>query len=498
MKKLLLFIVISLIIAGLFAFPCAAETADYSKTEFSVSGFQAPANLSDQNRVTYTEAKEDSTVTLNRIDGIAHLYIEFDRIPNGWTLTGDGKAVDCGKEKFLHDYVDVKKLLGIAPESITLNFPKGTVISDIYGFSAGDLPNFVQIWNPPCEKADLLLISSHSDDEQLFFAGILPYYAVERKLNVQVAYIVQHFEANGIKNHTRPHEQLDGLWTVGVRNYPVMSDFPDVYSESKDREVAFKNAEKAFGAAGVTYDDFKDYITENLRRFQPLVVVSHDLNGEYGHGTHVFCSSALTESIKLAADDSYHTESAKKYGVWQVEKTYLHLYDQNKITMDWDTPFESLGGKTPFQVTQDGFGCHKSQHWTWFKKWLYGKNSEITKASQIKTYSPCEFGLYDTVVGLDSAGGDFMENITSYEERAEAEKKAKEEAEALKKAEEAAKQKEAEALKKAEEAKQKAEEAAKQKAEHKARRTKIFVTLLCAVTIAVGIVWRLIYKAYRK
>ena len=33
-----------------------------------------------------------------------------------------------------------------------------------------------------------------------FFAGILPYYAIERKLSVQVAYLVQHFEASGVQN----------------------------------------------------------------------------------------------------------------------------------------------------------------------------------------------------------------------------------------------------------------------------------------------------------
>ena len=38
------------------------------------------------------------------------------------------------------------------------------------GLSAGELPDFVQIWNPPCEKADMMIITTHSDDEQLFFA----------------------------------------------------------------------------------------------------------------------------------------------------------------------------------------------------------------------------------------------------------------------------------------------------------------------------------------
>ena len=134
------------------------------------------------------------------------------------------------------------------------------------------------------------------------------------------------------------------------------------------------------------------------------MVVSHDLKGEYGHGTHIFCANALTEAIK----------SEK---VWRPEKTYLHLYEENQIEMDWDTPYQSLGGKTPFEITQEGFGCHKSQHWTWFKRWIYGNNGEITKAAQIKTYSPCIYGLYDTALGPDQQGGDLMENVTTYAER---------------------------------------------------------------------------------
>lgn len=402
----------------LMAALCICASAEVRSEDFNVG------RLTDEKRSTYTEGQGE--ITLQSAEGIAHLYIEFDRLPGEWSILAGGKEYPVA-DGFLHQYVDIASLCG-KQKTLTLRFTRSTSIADLYTFGAEEqLPDFVQTWNAPCNKADLMLISSHSDDEQLFFAGLLPYYAIERELKVQVVYIVQHFEANGVEDHTRPHEQLDGLWAVGVRNYPVMSDFPDVYSESKDKDTAFAMAEKAFGAAGVTFDDFKGYITECLRRFKPLVVVSHDPNGEYGHGTHVFCTAALQEALTLAVDDSQYPASAQKYGTWRPEKTYLHLYEQNQITMDWDTPYESLGGKTPFQRTQEGFGCHKSQHWTWFKRWIYGNNGEITKASQIKTYSPCQYGLYDTIVGPDEVGGDFMENVATYAQR-EAAFKADEEA----------------------------------------------------------------------
>ena len=128
-----------------------------------------------------------------------------------------------------------------------------------------------------------------------------------------------------------------------------------------------------------------------------------------------------------------------------MEKLYLHLYEENPVTLDLDTPLDSLGGRTPFQVTQDGFACHKSQHWTWFYKWIYGaKDRPITRAADIRSYSPCRYGLYYTAVGPDEVGGDLFEHIEPYaarRARLEAEEQAAREAQeaARRQAEEAAK-----------------------------------------------------------
>lgn len=403
------------ILMGVSVFGAQAELLE---AEAGSAGFSSVAPLFDGDRRSYCTAEGPAALTIKAEENIEHLYIEFDLPPTAWKLTDPVSSSSITAEDgFLHKYINIPEALGEGTSSLTLTFSEGTSIADIYIYSEGELPDRIQSWSVPCKEADIMLVSSHSDDEQLFFAGILPYYAVERRLQVQVVYIVQHFSVGDDRDHIRPHEQLDGLWTVGVRNYPVMTDFPDVYSESTDRATAFSRAEAAFAAHGVTYEDFRSYLTECIRRFKPLVVVSHDLDGEYGHGTHVLCASALTEAICLAADPVQYPESYGKYGAWQVEKTYLHLYDENRIVMDWDTPYDSLGGKTPFQVTQEGFGCHKSQHWCWFYNWLYGKNAEITKASQITHYSPCEYGLYDSRVGKDVIGGDFMENIIPYAER---------------------------------------------------------------------------------
>lgn len=424
MRKVIRTLIVLMVLAACCTLPALAAEARYGDAAVEAEGFSRPDRLCDGNRLSYAGADGPASVTVSREGGIAALYLEFDRIPQPWTLTdpATGRSLSCGSNGFLHEYVDVSALGEPLPAQVVLTFDQGTSIGEIHTFSEGTLPDWVQRWEPPCEQADLLLISSHSDDEQLFFAGVLPYYAVERQLNVQVAYVVQHFEANGAADHQRPHEQLDGLWTVGVRHYPVMSRFPDLYAKSSDREAALSQALAVYERAGYTYEDFVNYLIWCIRRFQPLVVVSHDLDGEYGHGTHVLCADALGAALTGAADPAQSPDTAEEFGPWQVEKTYLHLYPENPIVMDWDTPLERLGGKTPFQVTQEGFACHKSQHWTWFYRWIYGTDSRpIQKAADITSYSPCLYGLYDTQVGPDRVGGDFFENVQTYAQRAQAE-----------------------------------------------------------------------------
>lgn len=449
MKRLLF--VLGFIFVICHGFPVYAAQAQYETSETEAEGFRKAQSLFDGNRNTYTDCKEEGKITITNPEGIAGIYVEFDRVPSPWILTNPatGESFTCGENAFLHEYIATEGLFDTLPQTLILQYPASTVIADVYAFTQGEFPDWVQVWEPPCETADIMLLTTHSDDEQLFFAGLLPLYAGEKGVQVQVVYGVQHFEANGVANHQRPHELLDGLWTVGVRNYPIMPDFPDLYAESKNRETALSQGLKVYESAGVAYEDFLEYITECLRRFKPLVVVTHDLNGEYGHGGHVIYAQVMTEAIHIAADETQFPESFDRYGIWETQKLYLHLYGENPLVMDYDIPLESFGGKTAFEVTQDGFACHKSQHWTWFYKWIYGTaDKPIKKATDIRSYSPCHFGLYYTQVGLDTEGGDFLENIVTYEERRiiaekEAEEKRLAELEAQRLAEEERKAEEA-------------------------------------------------------
>ena len=89
----------------------------------------------------------------------------------------------------------------------------------------------------------------------------------------------------------------------------------------------------------------------------------------------------------------------------------MHLYPENTVTLDLDTPIEGIG-KTPYQLSKDGYSKHRSQAEFWFTAWLCGENGEYTSASQIDKYSPTLWGLYRSTVGPDTGKNDIFENLT--------------------------------------------------------------------------------------
>ncbi len=372
-------------------------------------GVYAPEILWDNNPDNAVTVDEGCALTLEHPEGFGSLYFIFHMEYNGYTVTNNdtGAVHILGEKQFLHEFVDLTAVFGDAPKSITISFPNGNAqLREIYAYTTGAVPAFVQQWKEPADnKADLVLFSTHGDDEQLFFAGLLPYYAGELGYQVQVCYLTSHRK----DNPDRMHEMLNGLWTVGVTTYPVFGEFDDFRLDSLGQTYS------GFAARGWSREELLSYVVEQIRRFKPLVAVGHDVYGEYGHGQHRVYTDLLMDALEISNDPSQYPELAEKYGLWDVPKTYLHLYWENKIVMDWDKPLEKFDGMTAFEVTKFlGFPCHKSQQQD-FAYFLWG----ATKATETSGCSPAYYGLYRTTVGLDVEKNDFFENLTTYGEIAE-------------------------------------------------------------------------------
>ena len=160
------------------------------------SGFHPHSRLFDGVFVVPTIFADHSWITLEYHQGIGSLYLVFHHEYGTYTATNNDTGVTAvlGENGFLHDFVDLVAIFGSAPSSVTLSFDSGDVwLNEICIFTPGQVPDYVQKWELPADgKADLLLFSAHGDDEQLFFAGLLPLYAGELEYRVQVVYLTNH------------------------------------------------------------------------------------------------------------------------------------------------------------------------------------------------------------------------------------------------------------------------------------------------------------------
>ena len=398
---------------------------------------------------------------------IGAVYLEFAEPPESWTLLVNGEELPCGQYGYLHEYVE------IGATEVTLRFDSPIHLCDIFVFSAGEKQDWVQDWEPVWDKADVLFLPTHSDDDQLFFAGLIP-WCISEGARIQVAYFVKHYD-----HADRMNELLDGLWTCGLRNYPVLGPYRDMGN------IGYNDTIRAYNNNGVYWNDFEGWQVELYRRFQPQVVVTHAGNGEYGHGAHILnCLTALA-GWQLSGDETAYPETAALYGVWVPQKLYVHNHPEKAVRLDFDSPLEMYGGKTAFQLAQDAFRCHPSQV-PFYGSWLFASDT----AAGLAGYPSCDYGLYYSTVGDDRNTDTLFDNIELYDEAARAA-----EAEAARKAaeEEAARLAEAErqafeeAARLAEEERLAAEaEAARLAAEIEKEKRQLALAIAAVSVIACG------------
>ena len=293
---------------------------------------------------------------------------------NGWEHFTD---VNAGQ--FVHEYV---ALPGVKRFRLHSTDEKGSMpLVEMNVLSEGELPDWVQVWQPSLTKADLLVFVAHPDDEYIFMGGAIPYYIAEG-YDVQVAFATTQSEV-------RLHELLNALWVAGGRNYPELLMLYDKLCEKA------RTAYKYWGGE----DNALDVFAAMIERVQPEVVITHDINGEYGHGAHMACADMSLQVIR----------DGKRALQWQPKKLYLHLWKEGEIMVEWEQPHENLGGRTPLEVAAEAFKEHKSQQ---------GFSAETRSGREFKfkvhshgMFDNAKFGLAYSSVGEDVLKNDFMENV---------------------------------------------------------------------------------------
>ena len=357
--------------------------------------------ITDGKYTTFWESskRNEPWVTITSEKPIYGLYLCFQKLPESYVIqkaSGEDwvTVAQGGSPRFHHVFFELEGLTRIRILS-TMEKKNEMGFNEIYAFGKGEIPGWVQRWEEPSDQTDILFVATHPDDDVLFMGSAITWYAAEMKKNVQVAYLT-------MSNTTRRSEALNGLWTMGVRRYPEFGPFSDKYSKPPRIEQEYRDMGGQNKVLG--------WVTELYRRFKPAVVVTQDINGEYGHPQHEMLVDAVIKCWDRAADPAAFPEDG--YAPWEVKKLYVHLYGSEEESTDfnWDMPLESMGGKTANETAEEAFSHHKTQEGKGNK--FNGKRVPFSVAEYgVKRYPNNRFGLYASRVGADETHKDFLEHI---------------------------------------------------------------------------------------
>lgn len=313
------------------------------------------------------------------------IRIEWVFDPKGFELTEyDGSQNELRTRTQADTFPNICTMFPLLPEARMLRLKmteKGQSVGRIAVYSQGVLPPDVQTWLPPYEKVDMMVFSTHQDDEVVFLGGTIPYSEVVCGRPTVTVYMTNC-------SRERRREALECLWEMGCRHYPEFINLED------DKVSSIEKGIKLWGGN----ENILSELVARIRRYKPEVIVTQDLDGEYGHNQHKIMARAMQPAIEAAADPSRFPESFEKYGAWQVKKLYLHLYKENQIRMDWLTPQPACGGLSLLEVARKGMAKHASQ-------------TKYYKVKDGGEYDNALYGLAVTTLGPDVAKNDFFENL---------------------------------------------------------------------------------------
>ncbi len=260
------------------------------------------------------------------------------------------------------------------------------------GSQAGTGPaQLARVYSPQPAKAALMVVIAHPDDEA-YFPGLVPYLSRVKRLPLVV--IVMTSGEAGIDppgdRRVREEEMRQACLVYGMPNEPIFARFADgaYLGTLEDNWKLWGGEEKA-----------AEYLVQQIRRFRPDVIVTHALDGEYGHPNHVGCALSVTKAFAGARDAIAFPVPPGGPAPWMPKKLYLHRWPTRPMVFRWDIPIPALNGRTCLEVGNTGGRLHVSQGYA-DKDFAELDGDQSTK-----------FGLYATNVGPDRIGGDFFENI---------------------------------------------------------------------------------------
>ncbi len=366
---------------------CADAASITSLCEISVTRGRKQDMLDDTYATSWRPASVNDVVKIvlpkDRVPG--GLLMEWDKAPKHVQITyydAAGEKIDTIYETNPSDLWNLFYELDENVLTIEIRSKdSGNAINKLRVYEKGRISEVVQRWEQTPEKIDLMLIVAHMNDETLYFSGTLA------KLSAQGYKVLVVYMTGDDRN--KHAEALDCIWTAGCHIHPVFIGFMDYKVDSYSKAEWLWGSENTYRAQ-----------VEQIRKYRPDVVLTHDWNGEYGHNQHIMTARYTVKSVQMAGSEEIFPDLVEQYGVWDTPKLYLHLHDGSKrLDLHFNDVMTELDGRSPMEMAFISFDKHYSQ----IKRYsLHGDGV---------TYDCTWFSLYRSNVGEDVARNSFFEHV---------------------------------------------------------------------------------------
>lgn len=383
---------LSAVLALLFLLiPAAAYADGHMNGSCEIEVHAQDVNMKNLTDYTYSttvhfEANDWFTVKWTDEKPVAAVYWEWRTIPARAKVE---MLSDAGEVVSSREYANKIRFLTVFPDEgvrevrMTVLKGKGDM-AELFTYNQRNIPSKAVAWEEPLDKADILLVETHGNDDALIFGAVIPTYT-DRGYQIQVADLA-------CDTIGRQRESSGGSYHMGLRHFKTFFGFAGYHTVKYETFVDDWLSKSP---------DPYELLTAEIRRVRPEVVITHDIeNGDSGDGSHKLTAEIVQKCVEVAADPSQYPKSAEQYGAWQVKKLYFHSYPENRITIDIDTPLASFDGKTAYELALEGI-----------KLWHGGDDTVSISRVRNRSYAPSDYGLAFSTVGEDVQKNDFLENI---------------------------------------------------------------------------------------
>ena len=223
------------------------------------------------------------------------------------------------------------------------------------------LPIYAQKnWKPYPEKVDMLAVIAHPDDEG-YWGGMLAYYATCEQKKIILISLTSGEWGNGLPHPVAEGEPVD--CSYNDEEVPCCDAIPeeDLIYPNYYREIELGNAARTYGIQYKPVTDrlFKDkdgiqpwgeasggfeywggedkvigYITKQIRRFKPDVLVTLGWNGGNGNPQHAAAARGAIFAARKAGDKKNFPDQLTNLEVWNTKKVYMYVPEEKMDQQD--------------------------------------------------------------------------------------------------------------------------------------------------------------------